>query len=346
MRDTERVLREVRHGRKVCSLAEPYVLSFATIHEISSLWVRVVDDRGETGWGEAVPLPGYADDDEEGISRELEALCPMIEGETLSSAASALLSRAGDAPFAVSALASAVDMLTWPKPPQGGLSLPLVFPLAATADPGGVVGRMEKGVSAGYRHFKMKVGRDVDEDIECAKAAAAAASAHGSTLRFDANQGYGIGEARRFCAEMEGDGNASALWLEQPLGVNDWDGMEKLCRETAFPLTLDEPIYGPDDVDRAAAIGCAGVKLKLIKHPGMNATLELARRASGLGLKVVLGNGVATDIGNYCEALIIGSEPDLFIPGAECNGFLKIEKCLSFQGIAEVKGSLVIRPAL
>lgn len=343
MSETERVLAKVRHGRTDCHLIEPYVLSFATITEISSLWARVEDDRGAAGLGEAVPLPGYADEEAGGIAADFDLLCPLIEGKTFSQAKALLLSMAGDHPFAVSALASAVDLIAWPRPQPGGVSIPLVFPIAAGGDPELVLERMRGGLAAGYRHFKMKTGRNVKDDIVCARAAAAEASSRGATLRFDANQGYGYEEARRFCAEIERIRDEGMLWLEQPLPKDDWDAMERLCRDVAFPLMLDEPIYNAADVERAASIGCAAVKLKLVKHFGMRDTLYLARFARGLGLKVTLGNGVSTDIGNYCEALIIAAGPGLFADGAECNGFVKITQNIHYQELIETGGVLFFR---
>jgi muconate cycloisomerase len=345
MSETERVLTGVRHGRTECRLVEPYVLSFATITAISSLWAVVEDDRGRKGVGEAVPLPGYADEEAEGIVRDFDLLCPLLEGKTVTAARTLLASKAARRTFAVSALMSAIDLLAWPTP-SSNASIPIVFPLAAGGSPDNIVERIEAGFKRGYRHFKLKTGRNVEDDVACALAAGAALSRLGATLRCDANQGYSFEAARRFCEELGGACSEEFLWLEQPLAKDDWRGMERLCEETALPLILDEPIYAAGDIDRAASIGCAGVKLKLVKHHGMYAVLDLARRANGLGLEVVMGNGVSSDIGNYCEALVVASEPALFAPGAECNGFVKIAKPLCHQGLAETGGSVVIKAAV
>ena len=71
------------------------------------------------------------------------------------------------------------------------------------------------------------------------------------------------------------------------------------------PIVLDESIYNEADIVRAARIGAYGVKLKLMKNFGIAETLSLARQARHLGLIVVFGNGVATDIGNLGEYLVI-----------------------------------------
>jgi muconate cycloisomerase len=343
MSEAERALTKIRHGRTDCRLVEPYQLSFATIAGISSLWVRVDDNRGCTGVGEAVPLPGYADEEVDSIQAGFDMLFPLLEGHTVSLARLALASKVAEHPFAVSAISSAIDMLTWPQASLADAVIPLVLPLAAGGDAKSVVESMESGFAAGYRHFKMKTGRAVKEDIVCAKECAAVATRIGATLRYDANQGYNYEETKRFCLEMEGSESEGSLWLEQPLAKDDWRGMERLCGDVTFPLFLDEPIYNAGDVKRAASIGCVGVKLKLVKHPGMYAVLDLARLGRGLGLKVVLGNGVSTDIGNYCEALLIASEPDLFVAGAECNGYVKIAHNICYPDLREVDGSLVLR---
>jgi hypothetical protein len=103
---------------------------------------------------------------------------------------------------------------------------------------------------------------------------------------------------------------------------------------------LDESIYNRSDIHRAKSIGCAAIKLKLFKCAGLDACLKLATIAYHAGLSVVLGNGVASDIGNFCEALIIASEPKLFVSGAECNGFIKLKNRILFKQLNMHRGSL------
>lgn len=118
---------------------------------------------------------------------------------------------------------------------------------------------------------------------------------------------------------------AHLLWLEQPLDRLDWDGTRHLCGRTALPIVLDECIYDEGDIRRAAAVGACGIKLKLMKNFGLKETVRLAGFARAMGLLVVFGNGVATDIGNLAEFLVLGSAHDLFSAPSESSGFGKMQ---------------------
>ena len=114
-----------------------------------------------------------------------------------------------------------------------------------------------------------------------------------------------------------------------------------LCCKTSIPIMLDESIYNEVDIRRAKNIGCAAIKLKLFKHAGISECLRLANTAKNIGLNVTIGNGVSSDIGNLCEALIINEAPKLFISGSECNGFAKLKEKIVFDQLSLKSGNLI-----
>src|SRR5262249_1730953 len=134
--------------------------------------------------------------------------------------------------------------------------------------------------------------------------------------------------ALAFARELGACRSDRLQWLEQPVDRQDWDAMERICRARSVPVVLDECIYGDADVDRAATIGAHGIKLKLMKNFGIAETLRLARRARSRDLVVVFGNGVATDVGNLGEYLVLSAGRAMFTPPGECNGFAKIREPL------------------
>ena len=112
-------------------------------------------------------------------------------------------------------------------------------------------------------------------------------------------------------------------YVEQPLDINAWDDCEKLLRQSEIAIMLDESISNEDDIRLAAKIGVSHIKLKLFKHGGISETGNLALIAKKLGLKVILGNGVSTDIGNIAEAYIYNMFRSQFEKTTEANGFTK-----------------------
>jgi len=145
---------------------------------------------------------------------------------------------------------------------------------------------------------------------------------------FDANQAYTTEAALRLPRSCAAALPTGCNGFEQPVDRRDWDGMERLCRKSGVPIVLDECIYDEADVKRAAAIGASGVKLKLIKNFGIAETLALGRLARSLGLIVVFGNGVASDIGNLGEYLTLVAGQGLFTDASECTGFVKLRESL------------------
>ncbi len=270
-------------------LNAPYVLSFRQLDSYEAVRVRIEDHLGVVGWGEAVALPGYGDERTEDIVAGLSKLQPGAEEVVIAQCAAL-------GPFAASAARVALEIPAW----------------LAEAN------RQRFVMNRGPEYLKVKVGMNpLATDIDRALTALEGRA----KVVFDANQAHTLDEALEFAAAIAGHGNL--LWYEQPGDRNDWKSMATLAAESSAPIVLDECIHGAEEIDRAAALGVHGVKLKLCKHPGMTAVRELALRARRLGLAVVFGNGVATEYGNLAEYLLLCALPETFAKPAECSGFTR-----------------------
>jgi len=326
----ERVgISDLRYGLIQRDLLAPYVLSFRKVERIESVWVWIKDSNGHMGLGEAVPLPGYGQENAADILAFLAWFCRTCRVMDVVAVQSFLAQNAHKAPFAVSAIGAALDFRLWNNDSVCLEPLPLVFPIAAQASARELTEQVELGLAQGYRHFKVKTGRDVRSDIFTARYLLDRYSEE-CTFRFDANQAYTYDEVVTFCSSFEKQPRSSLLWLEQPLKADDWSGMERLCRVVDFPLMLDESIYDEASIVRARDIGCTAVKLKLFKHRGLESCLRLARCAASLDLTVTLGNGVSSDIGNLGEALVADRSPQIFSAALECNGYIKLRNHVAF----------------
>ncbi|HWI15611.1 MAG TPA: hypothetical protein VNT02_15205, partial [Burkholderiales bacterium] len=83
----------------------------------------------------------------------------------------------------------------------------------------------------------------------------------------------------------------------------------------------DESIYGLPDIERAAGLRAAAyIKVKLMKLGDIDALAASIARIRELGMKPVLGNGVACDIGCWMEACVAAR---LIDNAGEMNGYLK-----------------------
>jgi L-alanine-DL-glutamate epimerase-like enolase superfamily enzyme len=317
-------LRQLRFGVIKAPLNKPYDLSFASLTDFESVWVAAEQEDGRLGLGEAVPLPGYNWETLDTVRDTVAALVAGSEGQS----SSTIVERCRDVrtqhPFAASAVMTALDMPLFLPGVAPGMHFPLSTPVAAEWPLPELRRVVEAQLAAGWGFIKVKVGRNYDDDVAAARCLLGEWPGRHFGVVFDANQAYSGDQALAFARELRACGGDRLQWLEQPVDRQDWDAMERVCRTRSVPVVLDECIYDDADVSRAAAIGARGVKLKLMKNFGIGETLMLARRARSRGLIVVFGNGVATDIGNLGEYLVLSAGQGMFASPGECNGFAKL----------------------
>jgi o-succinylbenzoate synthase len=302
-------------------LTKPYENALGRIEAFDVLLVAVRDRSGRIGWGEACPVEGYSPETPKRCWSFFEELIPSLPGCGRSAAAQMALRYMDRLPFAASAVIEALEDLADDPALRAPMTTELdlvgtVNTLDATRAP--AVAR--ELVAAGHRTLKVKVGYDAPAD---ARRVAAIAEAVGDSarLRVDANQGYRVPEAIAFARAVPGD---AIEVFEQPVDAEDWAGMQAVAGACGLPVMLDEAIYGDADIRRAGAIaGVAAVKLKLSKAGGAAGLVRQVALARALGLKVVAGNGVASDLGCLHELLACRAA-DITTAG-EMNGFVKTE---------------------
>ncbi len=297
-------------------LAVPYRLSFGTQTRFDVILVGARDEDGREGWGEAAILPGYTTETVEGSWQLVSTAVGAINSVAkLRAFGSELLPTA---PFAATALLSCVDWLersAWLN--QAGR-----FPLLGTVngkadDEAALESEIEALLNQGYRTLKLKVGWEVDEDLRQVGVVQRIVAGR-AQLRIDANQGYSTDDAVAFLSRLDPEG---VELVEQPCAAGDWDAAVAVKRATGVPMMLDESIYGLPDVERAARLGCADyVKLKLMKLGSLGSLRDGLAMIQSFGMKAVLGNGVASDVGCWMEA---SAGLGLVSNAGEMNGFLK-----------------------
>ena len=84
----------------------------------------------------------------------------------------------------------------------------------------------EEGMTRGWRHFKLKVGRDLEKDI---RRAALVREVIGTehALMLDANQVWGVDEAIDWMSELA---EFQPLWIEEPTSPDDILGHARIAR--------------------------------------------------------------------------------------------------------------------
>jgi L-Ala-D/L-Glu epimerase len=141
-----------------------------------------------------------------------------------------------------------------------------------------------------FRALKVKVGGA--EDLE--RLEAVREEAPGAAIRVDANEGWTLDSARELMPELI---RLGVEFVEQPFPAADIDSFDAL-RETQprLPVLIDEGCHDLSDVAPVAAYA-DGIVVKLAKSGGVREAVRMVHAARALGLHVMLGCMVESQLG-------------------------------------------------
>ena len=333
------MIRELSLLRLAIPLKAPYKLAFGAVTQFDSILVKATLDASE-GTGEATILSGYTDETIEGSWARAKAFAPRLLGLPPDAAKKLAASALADGPFTATAFITAIEV--GEGHPLLAIDAPASVPLLAginATDRGGIEREIEGAIGDGYRTLKIKIGFDVGPDLERVRLIQRL-NAGRVRLRIDGNQGYNRADGIRFAREVSPE---AVELLEQPCAAADWDSAAAVGAASAVPLMLDESIYSEADIDRAARIGAAFVKLKLMKLGSLTRLAAALDRIRGLGMRPILGNGVASDLGCRHEACVARHHVDA---AGEMNGFLRQRLSLAKSPMRVEGGSIRLDPGM
>jgi muconate cycloisomerase len=141
----------------------------------------------------------------------------------------------------------------------------------------------------GFDFFKLKIGvKPLAKEIAIAFAVRDALPK--TPLCADANCGLSLADAKSYAEKTK---KAKLMFVEQPLGYDDIEGLKRLTRSTRVPIGIDEGIHSLGDIATCAKAGAGGVSLKLIKLGGISAAIEAGKLCHRLGLSVNIAAKIA-----------------------------------------------------
>ncbi len=314
----------VRHYRM--PLTSPYNLSFTTLNHLDSYVVNLEIDEKNTGFGEVVPLDGYFRENSSSVLKNILTFAETLPGMSELETGKYIQSKLSVSTMACSPFLAGLEMLSG-EFNCTNISVPLVGIMST--EEAAPLDKLKALTISGFKTIKIKIGQDVDNDIRQSLPLLQHLNDN-QKVRFDANQAYELEAAKLFLKTIV-NYKRQVEYVEQPLGIDSWDDTEKLIKESEVNVMLDESIGDVHDIESAARIGASHVKLKLFKHGGIRETGKLALLANKKGLKVILGNGVATDIGNLAEGFAYKAFRSCFEETTEANGFAKCISSLTNQ---------------
>ena len=276
----------------------PYTIAFKTVDQVRNAFVEITLDNGTFGIGSGNPSE-------------------YVVGENLSQCLEALQEK--NLEFLIGKDIRELNQLTFevwrkfPKNPSARaaldialydvftkfLNVPLVRFLGQkinslpTSNTIGIKNVEETVLEAGdfigqgFRILKVKLGKDLEEDIE---RLVKLRERFGNELiiRIDANQGYNVGQTIEFYNKTKG---LNIELIEQPLPAKAVAEMKALPDEIKAKLAADESLISPQDaLELIKPPSAAGIfNIKLMKCGGVSQGLKIADIAYQAGVDLFWG---------------------------------------------------------
>ncbi len=241
---------------------QPYVTARGVLQRREMVLLRVRDEDGVVGLGEAVPLSLRGGATLQEVVRELEA-AEGREAEGLSAPARC-------------AVATARRDLLGRRAGNGGDTGDEAVACNATlvaGAPADVAADAERWAQDGFTTFKLKLGAEsapVSDIRTLSRTRETVGPA--ARIRIDANEAWDLETAKRTLAELE---PFEIELAEQP--VAGLEEMAELAGSTSIPLAADESVATVEEAERAVALGaCAYTGIKLSKVGGPEEALAIA----------------------------------------------------------------------
>jgi L-alanine-DL-glutamate epimerase-like enolase superfamily enzyme len=253
---------------------ELYVTARGVLERREMVLLRLRDEDGFVGLGEAVPLSLRGGATLEEVVRELEGWAEHQRDEALS------------APALCAVATARADLLSRKAGTVGAPGdEPVPCNATLVAGPSSeVAAEAERWAADGFTTFKLKLGAESvknlveqgipqtrDEDVEQVRAVREALGP-AARIRIDVNAAWDLETARRRLRELEPFGIELA---EQPVAT--LEEMAELAEATSIPLAADESVASLAEAEQALALGaCAYTGIKLSKVGGPEAARAIA----------------------------------------------------------------------
>ncbi|MGD9725954.1 MAG: dipeptide epimerase [Nitrospiraceae bacterium] len=297
-------------------ITDPFVVATGARVTAHNVFVRVTLGSGIQGYGEAAPFPEVGGETRESCLVSMAMLGKSLIGQSVRrykylAGLLAELSN-GSQPAARCALETALlDALCreagipmWSlwggadlRERESDITIPIV-------DRSKTLELARRWYVDGFRLFKMKVGRHVDEDI--ARLEAVHQALPGIAFIGDGNQGFTREECLAFAEGVKRFGGTLVL-LEQPLAREDLDGLSAVRHLTGIPIAVDESVRSLSDARTVIEKQAADyVNIKIMKT-GVIEALEVASFVRAAGLRLMVGGMIETRIAMGCSlSLVLG----------------------------------------
>ena len=315
--------------------------------------VKITAENGVVGWGESVPIPRWSYETLETVHSTISRyLAPELVGldPANSAAIQAVLnsniapSFSTGQPICKAGLDLALADLNgrmrgenvaraWQRSGRDRITLSWTLN-PRTLDE--VEGLVAQGKARGYRHFNVKVAPDPKFDVELCRIVKRLVP--DGFLWADANGGYDEATALAVIPKLAEIG---VPVLEQPLPANRLTGYQRLKKQGALPIIMDEGVVSSVELEEFIKLGCLdGVAMKPARCGGLSDARRQIEIVQNAGL-MFLGSGLTDPDFSLAASLILYGAYGLKYPAA-LNGPQFIDGSVLRQPFTVEQGELKV----
>lgn len=280
------------------------------VYTTRKVWYIVVTDTEKPkhyGVGECAPLPALSCDDVPEYEDVLKETCRRMEENVKANLENAFanmeyLNAYPSILFGVeTALAhyQARSLQLWHTPfSQGKEGIP-INGLIWMGNFDEMYHRIEEKMKAGFRCIKLKIGAiDFEKELELLGHIRQHFSPSQIELRVDANGAFSPEDALYKLGRLS---EYQLHSIEQPIRAGQWKEMAKLCKNTPFPIALDEELIGinnrEEKIKLLDTIRPQHIILKPSLHGGISGSKEWIDLANERGIGSWVTSALESNIG-------------------------------------------------
>ncbi len=278
-------------------LSEPYEVAYGKIDHSANVVAKISTDAGLTGWGCGAPDFKVTGETAQSVFQDFnQTIEPWLKG--MNPFRYTLIDRELQQFLPKSPTARCIaDMAIFDiMAKKAGVPLHFLLggfreniPTSITIGILPVEATLEKAkefLAKGFFILKIKGGHNVEEDIE-KMIKLRELTGPSIALRFDANQGYSVGQAVHFIRETMSVG---IELLEQPTISTATEQLGEVSSRVSVPIMADESLLNLKDVFHLTSNNWTDlINIKLMKTGGITEAMHINSVAKAAGVEVMVG---------------------------------------------------------
>src|SRR5690606_16176694 len=264
-------------------------------------WFLILEENGKTGIGECGILRTLSVDDRPDYEEKLKWVCENIHlgKDKLWDELLEFPSIQFGVEMAFLSLASKIPFELFPSTFTEGKSSMEINGLVWMGEQAFMKQQIEEKLAQGFRCIKLKIGAiDFQKELELLRFIRQNFDENTIEIRVDANGAFGLNEALNKLIQLS---DYKLHSIEQPIQKNNTDNMSELCKNTPFPIALDEELIGVFGMENKeqllAKIQPQYIILKPSLVGGFKGTLEWISIAEKLNIGWWITSALESNVG-------------------------------------------------